>query len=97
MLLVSRHLGERIVIAGDIEVVVQKIQRRTVKLAIRAPAGTTVLRGEVYDAIVAENRAAAAVDIDEDELLARATPGGAAPAEASEPERKAADGSRRTP
>jgi carbon storage regulator len=73
MLLIARHVGERIVLAGGIEIVVQKIGRSSVKLAVRAPAGVQVLRGEVWDAVARENQAAALAPLDDDALVALAT------------------------
>jgi carbon storage regulator len=65
MLIVQRRIGQRIVIGGGIEVVVIESGRGGVRLGVIAPRGVSVLRGEVHDAVVAANRAAAAVDDDE--------------------------------
>ena len=59
MLMMSRRVGERIVIGGDVEIHVAQIHRGTIRLAINAP-GYPVFRGEVWDAIAAANRDAAA-------------------------------------
>ena len=59
----------------DIEVVVTEVSRSTVKLGIRAPSHTHIVRGEVHEAVAEENRAAAA------SVLA------SAPAGSSDPER----------
>lgn len=66
MLMISRRLGERIVIGDDIEIIVAEIHRRTVRLGVRGGTGKLVLRGEVRDAIEEANRRAAesAVDVD---------------------------------
>lgn len=74
MLMMSRRLGERIVIADGIEIVVTEIHRRSVRLAIQAPSGHLVLRGEVWDAIARANREAAEASsgVDEDALLGSA-------------------------
>ena len=45
MLMVSRRVGERIVIGGEVEVYIREIHRSTVKLAVRAPPGHAVMRG----------------------------------------------------
>jgi carbon storage regulator len=60
MLIIRRRVGERIVIGSNIEVIVQSATRRVVRLAIQAPKGIPVLRGEVHDAVVAANVAASA-------------------------------------
>jgi carbon storage regulator len=59
MLVFSRRKGQRIVISNEIEIIVTQTSRTSVKLAVRAPAHCAVLRGEVFDAIVEANRAAA--------------------------------------
>jgi carbon storage regulator len=74
MLMVSRRVGERIVIGGEVEVYISEIHRSTVKLAVRAPPGHAVMRGEVRDAVARENQAAAqsSMDRDADALLDKA-------------------------
>ncbi len=57
--MLTRRRGERICI-GDIEIIVSEIARSHVRIAVRAPAGQQILRGEVKDSIEAQNRAAAA-------------------------------------
>jgi len=61
MLVLSRRLGEAIQIGDDIEVVVADIRGEMVRLGIRAPKKTQIWRKELWDAIVAENIAAANV------------------------------------
>ena len=62
VLTLTRRLGERIQIGDDICVVVREVRRGQVKLAVQAPRSWAVYRGELYDAIQAENRAAAQAD-----------------------------------
>ena len=59
MLMISRRVGERIVLDNDTEILVAEIHRSTVRLAVRASPGTQVMRGEVRDAVEQENRRAA--------------------------------------
>jgi carbon storage regulator len=47
MLVLSRKVGERIRIAGDIEVVVMAIHGDRIKIGIEAPKSVRVLRGEL--------------------------------------------------
>jgi carbon storage regulator len=68
MLMISRRVGERIVIGGDIEVTITEIHRRTVRIAINTGKGHQVLRGEVFDSIERANRLAAESVIDETAL-----------------------------
>ena len=58
MLIVNRKVGERIVIGGGIEIIVNEVSARKVRLGIVAPRGVTVLRGEVHDDVAAANRSA---------------------------------------
>jgi len=60
MLILSRRVNERIVIGDDIVVSVVEVRGDQVKLGIEAPRDVKVFRQEVYDAIQAENRRAAA-------------------------------------
>ena len=59
MLILQRRVGEKIVIGGEIEITVAEVTKRGVRLAVRAPSGVTVLRGETHDAEVASNARAA--------------------------------------
>jgi carbon storage regulator len=47
MLVLSRKIGERIRIAGNIEVVVTDIQGDKIKIGIEAPKDTRILRREL--------------------------------------------------
>lgn len=64
MLMISRRVGERIVIGDGVEIVVTEIHRSSVKLGVQGPRGVLILRGEVHDAIEEANRAAAGVQVD---------------------------------
>ena len=54
MLVLSRKKGERIVIDGDVTVLVVEIRGDKVRLGIEAPVEKTVHRKEVADAIERE-------------------------------------------
>lgn len=60
MLVLSRKPGERLVINDNIVLTVVSAQKDGVKLAIAAPREIKIYRGEIYDAISAENQAAVA-------------------------------------
>jgi carbon storage regulator len=64
MLILTRRLDERIVIGEDIEISVLEIHGDQVKLGVTAPRDVKVFRREVFDAIRAENRAAASSSVD---------------------------------
>jgi carbon storage regulator CsrA len=53
-------VGEAIVIGGDIEIEVTEISRTRVKLGVKAPRATCIVRRETVP-IAAENREAAAI------------------------------------
>jgi carbon storage regulator len=59
VLVLSRRVGESIVIDGRITVTVAEIRPGEVRLGIDAPRSIPVHRKEVFDAIAAENVAAA--------------------------------------
>jgi carbon storage regulator len=61
MLVLSRQRDETIMIGDDITVTVVDIRGDKVRLGISAPKEISVHRKEVYDAIRAENREAAAL------------------------------------
>jgi carbon storage regulator len=56
MLIITRRKGQRIVLGHDIEIVITDISRSGVKIGIVAPGTTTILRGEVRDAVEQANR-----------------------------------------
>jgi carbon storage regulator CsrA len=71
MLVLSRRRGERIRIGEHIEVVVSEVRRGVVRLAISAPPGVPILREEVYQAILHENRRAALAPHDREHAFSR--------------------------
>ena len=58
MLILSRKLGESIVIDGHIRVKIMRVDGDVVKIGIEAPASVPVHRQEVYDEIQHNNREA---------------------------------------
>jgi len=58
MLILSRKLGESIVIDDRIIVKIMRVDSDTVKVGIEAPASVTVHRKEVHDEIQNNNKAA---------------------------------------
>jgi carbon storage regulator len=55
MLVLSRKVGEKIVINRNITVTVVEVVGRKIRLGIEAPRDVTVHRQEVHDAIKAKN------------------------------------------
>ncbi len=59
MLVLTRKPGERIVIGDNIVVTVVEVKGDNIRIGIDAPREVKVYRGEIYEAIVAENKEAA--------------------------------------
>ena len=59
MLILSRKTNEKIMIGDDISISIIEIRGDQVRIGVDAPKSVKVFRQEVYDAIRAENRAAA--------------------------------------
>ena len=59
MLVLSRRKDETIMIGDNVEITVVDIKGDTVRLGIQAPRSISVHRKEIYEAIQAENIAAA--------------------------------------
>lgn len=70
MLALTRKIGEKIVINDNITVTVVDIKGESIRLAIDAPREIKIYRGELYEAIIAENkRATAPMDIKQLDVL----------------------------
>jgi carbon storage regulator len=59
MLVITRKPGERIRLGDDITITVLDVAGSTVRIGIDAPAETAVYRHELWEAVKAENKAAA--------------------------------------
>ncbi|MGA1847546.1 carbon storage regulator CsrA [Deferribacter abyssi] len=62
MLVLTRKIGESIVIGDEIEVRIININGKTVRIGIDAPKHIVVHRKEIYEEIVKENISAARED-----------------------------------
>ena len=70
MLALTRKCGERIVIGDDITITVVDIKGDSIRVSIDAPKHVKIYRGELYDAIVDENRLSAELpNLDQVNLL----------------------------
>lgn len=63
MLALTRRVGERIVIGDNVVITIVDMKGDSIRLAIDAPKEIKIYRGEIFDAIVAENKAAAVPQI----------------------------------
>jgi carbon storage regulator len=63
MLVINRHPGKAILIAGDIRVIILDCGRRGVRIGIEAPKHVGIVREEIANQIADENRRATNVDI----------------------------------
>ena len=59
MLIVTRRAGEKVMLGDDIVVEVMEIVGNTARIGIQAPRSVPVYREEIWEAVRAENRAAA--------------------------------------
>jgi carbon storage regulator len=85
MLVLSRRVGERLVIGDDIVVTVIEVRSDGVRLGIDAPRSVAVHRAEVLEAVTAANLAATDAGDDAVESLRGLVAGQPAPAAAPEP------------
>ena len=70
MLALTRKVGERIVIGDNIVVTVVSIKGDNIRMTIEAPKEIKIYRGEIFDAIAAENKqAAVSNDLSELDML----------------------------
>jgi carbon storage regulator CsrA len=56
MLYLTRKVGQSIVINDKIELTITEIKGKVVKIGFNFPANSTVLRKEIYDRIMEENK-----------------------------------------
>ena len=74
MLVLTRRVGESILIGDEIVVTVLELNRDQVRIGIRAPRSVTVHREEVYQEILLSNQAAAVGDDDSLEMASVVDP-----------------------
>jgi len=69
MLVLTRKIGEGIIIGDDVSITIVEMKGGTVRIGIDAPRDKKIYRQEVFDRIAKENRDAASWDmIDLDSL-----------------------------
>ncbi|MFQ5648472.1 MAG: carbon storage regulator CsrA [bacterium] len=67
MLVLTRKLGETIVIGDDIIIKVVDIHGKQIRLGIEAPTEISIFRGEIYERIQEENKRALSNNNNEDQ------------------------------
>lgn len=70
MLVLSRRLGEKIVIGDNVVVTIVEVHRDSVRIGIDAPRSVPVNRAELLAAVGEENKAATSSDVDAAATLA---------------------------
>lgn len=60
MLFITRRIGQSLMLGDEIEIVVEEVRGRTVRLSVKHPPSVQVLRRELWEKIRAENLEAAA-------------------------------------
>lgn len=63
MLVLSRKVGESIVIGNDVTVTIVEFRGDQVRLGVQAPRSVQVYREELYAEVSRQNRAAADIDM----------------------------------
>ncbi|MCR2824541.1 carbon storage regulator CsrA [Microbacterium sp. zg.Y909] len=72
MLVLTRRIGERVLIGDDIEVTVLDVKGDSVRIGIQAPRETRINRAEIVAAVERENVSAAQAASDDESALVRA-------------------------
>lgn len=72
MLVLTRRIGERVLIGDDIEVTVLEVKGDSVRIGIQAPRETRIHRAEIVAAVERENVSAAQAAPDVESALLQA-------------------------
>lgn len=63
MLIITRKVGQSLIIGDDIEITISNVGDNNVKIGIKAPKSVNIFRKEIYEQVVEENKAAQKLDI----------------------------------
>jgi carbon storage regulator len=86
MLVLSRKAGESIVIGNDVVITILEVRGGQIRIGVDAPRNLAVHRAEIYQQVLAENRAAAASSgFRESVLSTKASGVTAGPTQAADP------------
>ncbi|RKE64798.1 carbon storage regulator CsrA [Microbacterium arborescens] len=72
MLVLTRRVGEKVLIGDDIELTVLEVKGDSIRLGIEAPRSTRIQRAEIVAAVETENVSAARSSADEQQALLNA-------------------------
>ena len=68
MLILTRKVGESILLGDEIEIFLTDINKTSARIGIKAPRDLPVYRKEVYERIMEENRSASVHTLDTEHL-----------------------------
>lgn len=75
MLVLTRKVGQALIVGESVEITVLEVRGESVRLGIAAPRSVSVLRKEVRDQVRAENLQAAASAAQAEDVLSALEPG----------------------
>ena len=75
MLVLSRKVGESLMIGSDVTVTVVEFRGDQVRLGVQAPRSVQVYREEIYAEVSRQNRAAAEINVNDLGDLPQRSPG----------------------
>jgi len=74
MLVLTRKVGEGIIIGDDIKLTIVEVKGGSIRIGIDAPRDKKIHRQEVYDRILEQNRAATSWSLDDLSVLSNILP-----------------------
>jgi carbon storage regulator len=69
MLVLTRKVGESVLIGGEIEIVLLDIKGDSVRIGVKAPRETRIQRAEIVEAVRDENSSAASAGVDAERAI----------------------------
>lgn len=63
MLIITRKVGEEIVLDGEIRIFIKEVKGKQVRIGVEAPPTVAIHRGEIYREVADENARAAVTDV----------------------------------
>jgi carbon storage regulator len=69
MLVLTRKVGESVLIGGEIEIVLLDIKGDSVRIGVKAPRETRIQRAEIVEAVRDENSSAASAGVEAERAI----------------------------